>query len=869
MSGKPYRTLNAYRLRHTIPGSPFYEKASLEDIGHKYQLSVPNGWTYKADDAWSYYYPPSIDIPDQGWKIHVSAVPDREIELLQAVSNHLFSRQTPFKHLVSDGLFLRSNSKYADRGSSGKFITVYPSGDSDFCELLDELEDLTGSFDGPYILSDTKYKEGPVFFRYGGFKYSIMLDEDGLQALAIHDEDGTLVKDVREPRFVVPDFVAIPKKITKQVASRLHPDKAELDKGLYPYRVERSLHFSNGGGVYLAVNTLDGSRAVLKEARRFAGFTSRTEDACVRLRHERDVLKQLGICDFVPKILAYLRVADHEFLAESYIEGVSLQSWIASEYPFSLESNRVAGYYAKAAVLRKSIVEVVDAVHSYGLALMDISPNNFLVTPDLNVYLVDFEGFRKLDASDVGVLGTPGFMPMAGCVNSERDSYGLLCLLLYLWAPSWTNSFSPETLLARARRVASLFPTEEYRQISSLISKVPKRLLEPRLNYYQLGYREDSCLDDVVSALASGVAAMRMAGRTSDRLYPGDATQFLHDELGMLDIETGATGIALMLSRTGADVSADMQWILDGLRHLSHPARFHGLLRGEVGIISALVQMGYEEAVQELLPASLPDVPVMDVSVRTGLAGTVLALLDIYDRTGSATAFSLLREASNMLKYAIDEDKDPISPASETGNAFGLFDGWCGAAIACRELSFAFGKERVEWLNRMNLCLSRDLEKSCLSDEDSRYVSYAGVNFGYLSEGSAGLLYALALCAPLEHGVEIKQIEKSLRMRVALNGTLFHGIGGIVASLLPVCGPHSSRIQTLLRETVGCFFFRKADATNEWYTLGDGGACLSADYSSGSAGLIGVLLSVKEDPTKWFPVSLHLPAATTQEREEV
>lgn len=39
--------------------------------------------------------------------------------------------------------------------------------------------------------------------------------------------------------------------------------------------------------------------------------------------------------------------------------------------------------------------------------------------------------------------------------------------------------------------------------------------------------------------------------------------------------------------------------------------------------------------------------------------------------------------------------------------------------------------------------------------------------------------------------------------------------------------------------------------------LGNGGICLSSDYSSGAAGLIGVLASIESNSMKWFPVLLH------------
>lgn len=856
---KPYKTLAAYRLRHVDPSSPFYEKTLISRKGKQYWIVRPEDWTHRADTSWSYYFPPAMDLPDQGWKIHLSAIPGREKELLLVVARHLFSRGTPFKHLVSEDVFLESNSKYADRGSSGKFITVYPKDDSDFCALLDELEEITGPFGGPYVLSDTKYKTSPVYFRYGGFEYSFVSEGDGVASLAIHDKTGQAVKDSREAWFVVPDFVDVPEQIAKQVSSRLHPDKGELVKALYPFEIERSLHFSNGGGVYLAINVEDDSKVVLKEARRYVGYTSKSEDACTRLEHEKTVLQQLSDYSFVPKLIRYFSVEDHDFLAESFIEGVSLQSWIASEYPLSLEQNELDEYCGKANQIKNGIVSIVYSIHDAGLALMDISPRNFIVSYDLSVRLVDFEGLRELDSYDVGVLGTPGFMPLVACSNAERDVYGLVCLLMYLYLPSWTNSFSPETLYGRLDRIVELYPADVYDQLTKLFDIVPEKLLRPRSGYYQLKLDERPALDEAISALVSGMIAVRGVGEAQDRLYPGDATQYLYGELGVLDVETGASGIDLMLFRTGADVSADVRWILQRLRHLNSPTRFHGLLRGRVGIASAVAQMGFMDEALRLLPEDLPDPPESDISIRTGISGTALALLEIYRLSGSEKVLGLLGLASDALKRLIDENKPPQSPCSETGNAFGFFDGWCGAAVACRELSFALCREKNDWLDRMEQCLSRDLGEMSLCDDGGRYINYSGVNYCYLAEGAAGVLFALALCSPVRYKAAIEEIDKTLIYNLSLNGTLFRGMGGIIAALLAVHGSGDPRINTMMNEIVSSFLFRKHDEHNELYMLGDGGACLSADYSSGSAGLIGVLLSLGKRPMEWFPTQLHWP----------
>ena len=62
-------------------------------------------------------------------------------------------------------------SKGGDRILTGKFITIYPN-EGEFIPLLDELHSaLSNQPRGPYILTDKRWKNGNVYYRYGGLYY--------------------------------------------------------------------------------------------------------------------------------------------------------------------------------------------------------------------------------------------------------------------------------------------------------------------------------------------------------------------------------------------------------------------------------------------------------------------------------------------------------------------------------------------------------------------------------------------------------------------------------------------------------------------------------------------------------------------------
>src|SRR5919197_141598 len=124
-----------------------------------------------------------------------------------------------FKFLRSRDIVLLLNSKYADRASSGKFCTIYPIGDG---ALERTVVDLGAALDGrcgPYILSDVRWRNGPVYLRYGAFTGRYCLDETGDRVLAVVHPDGRLVPDVRKPGGYRPAWAPVPEFLAEQIAA--------------------------------------------------------------------------------------------------------------------------------------------------------------------------------------------------------------------------------------------------------------------------------------------------------------------------------------------------------------------------------------------------------------------------------------------------------------------------------------------------------------------------------------------------------------------------------------------------------------------------------------------------------------------------
>src|SRR5688572_15229472 len=161
------------------------ETAWATDETYERLVELPTGWTTKPDGRWTHCRPPASELPVQGWKVHVSATLGNAGDLLRVVSSYCVRRGLPFKFLGGPSVLFIQNSKYAARESSGKFITIYPRDVDQLRGTLLGLHARVGGQPGPYILSDLRWRDGPLYVRYGGFGRRETRDEWGALVPAV------------------------------------------------------------------------------------------------------------------------------------------------------------------------------------------------------------------------------------------------------------------------------------------------------------------------------------------------------------------------------------------------------------------------------------------------------------------------------------------------------------------------------------------------------------------------------------------------------------------------------------------------------------------------------------------------------------
>lgn len=138
----------------------------------------------------------------------------------------------------------------------------------------------------------------------------------------------------------------------------------------------------------------------------------------------------------LPRVTDYFTFSDQEFLVMDYIEGQSLEE-IMTLHPGGLDEPTVLAW-------ADQLLSALEYIHRHGLVHRDVKPANVRVTPEGQVFLVDFGLVKAFDpdspktATAVRGLGTPQYAPPEqydadlGHTEPRSDLYALGATLYHL-----------------------------------------------------------------------------------------------------------------------------------------------------------------------------------------------------------------------------------------------------------------------------------------------------------------------------------------------------------------------------------------------------------------------------------------------------
>jgi hypothetical protein len=878
-----------------LTSSEYFEPLWQYPIGLRYwhlvRDLIPEDWTLERSEIWLKAQPAAPLAAEQGFKIHLSATPGSAEEILRRVVPELAGAGITFKLAADPEMVWLVNSKNYDRGGSGKFLVAYPPTLEQFTSLIERLYTLTRGLEGPYILSDRRYKDSKVvYYRYGAFRPLLAMTVDGRRTLCLRDPAGELVPDERVPYFQLPAWVSDPFPPGEEADE---PDDGIL-KGRY--RIESAIAFSNAGGVYQGTDLETGERIVVKEAR---PWTRSWEADAMNLRErEFRALRRLEGLPWVPKVIDFFQEWEHLFLVEQFVAGVPLFQYRAAEHlMLTIDANRarrVRSFCKWFHQLAHNLMRMLDDVHRRGIVIGDLSPNNLLFDPQSQTLtLIDLEGAIDLEApqrtdAHVSQMYTPGFRRAdrtGGVALSPEDDFFAASMILYnvlipIQSFFWLKPEAEELFIDAMEQCFGL-PGEVGQVILALMAgdgrEAGRILARWQRSGEELPPWEErrAALDRRLRQALAGIGSHLLASYDTtrdDRLWPGDIELYLTNPLSLA---YGTGGPLLLLKDLGHGIPADVEpWLR--ARQPRAEAYPPGLCLGLAGMAQVFAEVGYEDLAAAALEESYRSPLVFAAAdYFHGAAGWGLVQLWFFDRWQEPRYLARAGEAGERILAAAERRRQGLCWRNPLDGRvhFGLAHGASGVALFLLHLYRATRDDR--WRTAAEAAVRFDLGRA--ENPRGRMLQWreheeSGTTMiPYWLHGSAGVASVLTrFCALLgepEYGaLAARCAAYAHASKFAFQPTQFEGLAGLgeaALDLFVLIGEERFlRTAYGLAESILLYGVERAEGLA---FPGRALLRLSTDYGTGSAG-IGLFLHrlLHPGPRRFHDLAAPAAAAARQ-----
>jgi serine/threonine protein kinase len=831
---------------------------------------LPKIWRLKQDYFWTYVIAPKASQLVQGWKIHVSTIPQSALRVLEKVVTVCVAHEVELK-FASDGRILNQLlAKICARQSSGKFITIYPGSIEKFKAILEDLYPLLRDENGPYILSDRQYKDSKVlFYRYGGF-YSFTNNKvDGTVEHTILDKEYGFIEDERSPYFSLPGFVvdefdrsgSHTTLKTKYTGEK--KDNALIVGG--KYQIDSVIVYSNAGGVYKAKNIETDECVILKEARPFVLVDKNGVDTIGRLEKEFRILSTLSGLSIGPKAIDCFTEWNHSFLVQEFIEGQNL-------FKFKVRTNKVictgtpdsdmACWIDNVTKIAISLIEKISAMHERNIVFGDLSLSNVMINPEtLDIRLIDFEGAYEPGVDSFVNQLTPGYFKSSrmkkNTVEFADDYYALGCALLDMVVP---NASLIEIQPDYVRKIFSELQ-QDIGLPNPYIDCVSHLLYGEEISLVK-------CIDTLKTISTKSMKGIPVVVDQVEKIsnFHSDVVERIFDfNLNVIDasqkdrifpmgskfsdpmaVDNGILGIAYAWNRINKGIPDELaNWIKNKFQCEGH---LPGLMNGLSGMAWVLNELGNVNiAASAIQSAGVHRHLFQKMSLGYGAAGYGLSNLYFWSKSRNESYLNeAVRIADVLCDTAVEnehgcawEDID-----SDGGAGVGLWEGASGIALFllymyCATLDTRYlrvGEQGLSFDMSCGDASNGTLDFPRRSDNSRRFV------YPYLAYGSAGIAsvalryYVVTKCEKYLQLIE--DIKPSIAVKYTTAPELFLGLAGLGNYMLDA-------YEFLNDETYLDLAYRTSHGIKLFEISRSGGSAfpmfstakINCDYSSGSAGI--------------------------------
>ncbi|AXG81188.1 class IV lanthionine synthetase LanL [Streptomyces paludis] len=870
-------------------------------------------WTADADDTWCRVAPRSGTRREQGWKLHLSATTASAPAVLTKALEVLLRDGSAFKFARSLDQVSALNSRATPRGSSGKFLTVYPRSDADAARLAQELHRATAGLAGPRILSDQPYAaHSLVHYRYGAFVGRQRLSDDGLLVWYMADPDGNPVEDERTGRYSPPAWAVSP----FPAAVPLPPRPADTAGGPVViggrFAVREAIRHTNKGGVYRGTDLRTGDPVVIKETRPHVEGDATGRDVRDWLRAEARTLGRLQGTGLAPEALALFEHGRHLFLAQSEVPGITLRTWVAEHF-------RDVGaecYRADALAQVGRLVDLVAAAHSHGCVLRDFTPGNVMVRPDGELRLIDLE----LAVTDDGAapptrVGTPGFSAperMADApVSVTADYYSLGATACFVLAGKVPNLLPEETATGTAagatateQRLAAWLaagagllrlPDGVADMILGLMRDDPAERWTPDRARETLrtadrarpgsrpqvartpGTREEVAgLTDAIAGVVDHLIES-MTPEDDRRLWPVSTTA---GETGPCTVQQGSAGVLAVLTRYyRLTEDPRLPEVISRAGHwTTHRSAIRatrpGLHFGGRGTAWALYDAGHAIGDRTLVDHALalalaPQESTLHHDITHGTAGSGTAALHLWHRTGDPRFAGLATDAADRLTAAVQREVSgagwPVPADALSGEPGKRYLGFAHgtSGIGCFLLSAALVSHRAE-----HMALAVEIGEQLVADAvlvggAAQWPAHATdtPTAPYWCHGAAGIGTFLArlwqITGDRRFG-DLARLSTRSVMERASRAPLSqcHGLAGNGDFLLDMADITDDPLYRAQADELARLVLAEATHRNGHTLFPNEYGDLSTSWSDGSAGILAFLLRLRHTDSRHWMIRL-------------
>ena len=878
------------KFMYTLMDDLFYEpvETRYRPLQHYHALvsdlliEVDSDWMITRDGFWFFVHPSKrFDMPVQGWKIHVSASVENAESILSRAARVALMNGVPFKFALDKNVLTTMSSKRWTRGGSGKFITMYPSDLPCFKNLLEQLYAELHSEEGPYILSDRRYKDCRVlYYRYGGMLRTSRTDIKGEKVLILTSPDGEAVPDVRTPYFAPPPWASDPFPGEKTERREIVPNGR--------YSVKKAISFSNSGGVYLAEDRETGKEVVIKEARAHTAMDDQGNDAVKMLKKEQKLLELLRGTEIVPELVDAFHAWENFFLVEEYLEGLDIREIMLLQSPLMLvrpsweDSSR---YYEVCRRILKGFAQAVGLLHEKGIVFGDLNAKNIKIDPATHtVRLIDFEGGFQPEVDKPTYLFTPGFKSVASIRKNtqgfEDDLFALAANMLYMLFPIAAFSTIKADLFDTVLRTILTDVGWSQTEVFNIISGLSKNemtcaraceLLDEPAQILPPTFADDidavSC-KEITQELGSFILANMRPDR-DDSLFPVDPFVYRTNPLGF---GFGACGVLSTLKKCGFEIpQSAYDWLGRKLDRVNPQEMPPGLLTGASGIAWSLWELGYGDRAAEFMSMANQSTLLKNHhSYLYGMAGVGMANLYFYALTKRPDYLEAANDlADSLLRTAQESDKG-IYWENDGLIHLGYGYGQSGVALFLLRVSQLTGRE--ELLADGRRALEFDLSHG--EERESGILSFPRgpddpTAVPYLEEGSAGIA-KVAMRYDMWDDPRLDMVLLDTHRKYAGFVGLMYGLGSFVDVLTDafLLSKDAKYLEMAKRPVTGIRDIYLIKLPQGLATPGDNLFRVSCDYATGVAGVLRALHRYAHLDEADFVLD-GVVAAAAADREEV